>query len=89
MTVGDDMGRIWVYDVGEALAIPGQDEWSKFAHTLVDIKQNKIDQVIHWQRTCCSNYLSVSKILILSNSRQNAFKAAASSVFIRVATYEK
>ena len=21
-----------------------QDEWSKFAHTLVDIKQNKIDQ---------------------------------------------
>ncbi len=45
VTVGDDMGRIWVYDVGEALAIPGQDEWSKFAHTLVDIKQNKIDQV--------------------------------------------
>jgi hypothetical protein len=24
VTVGDDMGRIWVYDVGEALAIPGQ-----------------------------------------------------------------
>ena len=50
MTVGDDMGRIWVYDVGEALAIPGQDEWSKFAHTLVDIKQNKIDQVFHSQK---------------------------------------
>jgi hypothetical protein len=24
VTVGDDMGRIWVYDVGEALAIPSQ-----------------------------------------------------------------
>jgi hypothetical protein len=24
VTVGDDMGKIWVYDVGEALAIPSQ-----------------------------------------------------------------
>jgi hypothetical protein len=24
VTVGDDMGKIWVYDVGEALAVPGQ-----------------------------------------------------------------
>jgi len=24
ITVGDDMGKIWVYDVGEALAVPGQ-----------------------------------------------------------------
>ena len=62
MTVGDDMGRIWVYDVGEALAIPGQDEWSKFAHTLVDIKQNKIDQVFHSQ---CLFYQMCRLIIML------------------------
>jgi dynein intermediate chain len=44
VTVGDDMGKIWVYDVGEGLAVPNQDDWSKFAHTLADIKQNKIEQ---------------------------------------------
>ena len=33
-----------VYDVGESLAVPHNDDWSKFAHTLADIKQNKIEQ---------------------------------------------
>ena len=32
--VGDDLGKIWIYDVGEQLAIPQPDEWNKFAHTL-------------------------------------------------------
>jgi hypothetical protein len=31
---GDDLGKIWIYDVGEQLAIPQPDEWNKFAHTL-------------------------------------------------------
>jgi hypothetical protein len=34
-----------VYDVGESLAVPHSDDWNKFAHTLADIKQNKIEQV--------------------------------------------
>ena len=33
-----------VYDVGESLAVPSNDDWSKFALTLADIKQNKIEQ---------------------------------------------
>lgn len=33
-----------VYDVGESLAVPHNDDWNKFAHTLADIKQNKIEQ---------------------------------------------
>ena len=33
-----------VYDVGESLAVPNNDDWNKFAHTLADIKQNKIEQ---------------------------------------------
>ena len=38
---GDDAGKIWVYDVGEALACPDSAEWGKFSHTLHDIKANK------------------------------------------------
>ena len=34
VTAGDDSGKIWVYDVGEQLAMPTPDEWSKFAYTL-------------------------------------------------------
>ena len=34
VTAGDDSGKIWVYDVGEQLAMPQADEWSKFAYTL-------------------------------------------------------
>ena len=35
------IGKIWVYDVGESLALPGADEWGKFAHTLQDMRVNK------------------------------------------------
>ena len=34
VAAGDDQGKIWVYDVGEQLAVPQPDEWNKFAHTL-------------------------------------------------------
>ncbi|QQP33094.1 Cytoplasmic dynein 1 intermediate chain [Caligus rogercresseyi] len=44
VTVGDDSGKIWVYDVGEQLAHPGADEWNKFAHTLADIKNNASEE---------------------------------------------
>ncbi|XP_071744406.1 cytoplasmic dynein 1 intermediate chain-like isoform X2 [Lepeophtheirus salmonis] len=44
VTVGDDTGKIWVYDVGEQLAHPGPDEWNKFAHTLQDIKNNTSEE---------------------------------------------
>jgi dynein intermediate chain len=44
VTVGDDTGKIWVYDVGEQLALPGADEWSKFAYTLQDLKNNQTDE---------------------------------------------
>ena len=34
VAAGDDQGKVWVYDVGEQLAVPQPDEWNKFAHTL-------------------------------------------------------
>merc|ERR1711971_893378 len=39
-----DLGKIWVYDVGEQLAVPQPDEWNKFAHTLQELKNNKIEE---------------------------------------------
>ena len=34
LDLGDDLGKIWVYDVGEQLAVPQQDEYNKFVNTL-------------------------------------------------------
>ena len=36
-------GKIWVYDVGEQLALPQPDEWNKFAYALHDIKNNQTE----------------------------------------------
>ncbi|KAL1788993.1 cytoplasmic dynein 1 intermediate chain 1 isoform X5 [Sigmodon hispidus] len=42
VAVGDSEGRIWIYDVGE-FAIPHNDEWTRFARTLVEIRANRAD----------------------------------------------
>ncbi|XP_066582138.1 cytoplasmic dynein 1 intermediate chain isoform X2 [Prorops nasuta] len=44
VTVGDDSGRIWVYDVAEHLAHARHDEWNKFLYTQQDLKNNKADE---------------------------------------------
>ncbi|KAK2140507.1 hypothetical protein LSH36_1333g00017 [Paralvinella palmiformis] len=44
IAVGDDNGRVHVYDVGETLAQPKSDEWSRFVHTLQDLQTTKADQ---------------------------------------------
>ncbi|XP_059487680.1 cytoplasmic dynein 1 intermediate chain isoform X8 [Neocloeon triangulifer] len=46
VTVGDDHGKIWVYDVGEQLAMPRADEWSKFANTLQELKFNQVEEEV-------------------------------------------
>nr|KAG5695079.1 hypothetical protein BaRGS_032572 [Batillaria attramentaria] len=42
--VGDDMGRIYIYDVGEPIANPKADEWSKFVRTLQEMKQQAAER---------------------------------------------
>jgi len=44
VVTGDDMGKVWVFDVGEQLAMPRNDEWSKFAQTLQELKNNQGDE---------------------------------------------
>uniref|UniRef100_A0A6M2CPV1 Putative cytoplasmic dynein intermediate chain n=1 Tax=Rhipicephalus microplus TaxID=6941 RepID=A0A6M2CPV1_RHIMP len=44
VAVGDDAGKVWVYDVGEQLAVPKNDEWSRFVQSLQELKNNQADQ---------------------------------------------
>nr|SVE82998.1 EOG090X03UT [Daphnia magna] len=44
LTVGDDNGRIWLYEVGEQLAVPRADEWTRLVHTLQELHQNQLDE---------------------------------------------
>ncbi|KAF2363725.1 WD40 repeat [Trinorchestia longiramus] len=41
ITVGDDSGRVHIYDVGEHLYQPRQDDWSQLVHTLSELKNNR------------------------------------------------
>lgn len=43
VTVGDDAGRIYVYDVAEALAQPKLDEWTRLSATLNELGMSKSD----------------------------------------------
>ncbi|XP_076290173.1 cytoplasmic dynein 1 intermediate chain short wing isoform X37 [Lasioglossum baleicum] len=47
VTVGDDTGKIWVYDVPEHLAHPRIDEWNKFLYTQQELRNNKADEELH------------------------------------------
>uniref|UniRef100_UPI00358E7C35 cytoplasmic dynein 1 intermediate chain 2-like isoform X1 n=2 Tax=Myxine glutinosa TaxID=7769 RepID=UPI00358E7C35 len=43
LAVGDSEGHVWIYDVGEQLAVPRSDEWGCFARTLSEIRANRTD----------------------------------------------
>ncbi|XP_076827077.1 cytoplasmic dynein 1 intermediate chain 1 isoform X7 [Brachyhypopomus gauderio] len=40
VAAGDSEGRVWVYDVGEQLAVPHPDDWSRLARVLAEIRAN-------------------------------------------------
>lgn len=44
LAAGDDAGRVHVFDVGEQIAHPRNDEWSQFVRTLADLKSNEADE---------------------------------------------
>lgn len=43
LAVGDDDGHVYIYDVGEQLATPRQDEWNRFVNTLQELQANQIN----------------------------------------------
>ncbi|CAL1534804.1 unnamed protein product [Lymnaea stagnalis] len=44
ISVGDNNGRIHIYDVGEHIANPRTDEWSNFVHTQQELKQHAAER---------------------------------------------
>ncbi|XP_059355470.1 dynein, cytoplasmic 1, intermediate chain 2a-like [Carassius carassius] len=43
IAVGDSEGQIHIYDVGEQIAVPRGEEWTRFVRTLADIHENRDD----------------------------------------------
>ncbi|XP_037705118.1 cytoplasmic dynein 1 intermediate chain 2 isoform X4 [Choloepus didactylus] len=43
IAVGDSEGQIVIYDVGEQISVPRNDEWARFARTLAEINANRAD----------------------------------------------
>nr|NP_524670.2 Sperm-specific dynein intermediate chain 1, isoform A [Drosophila melanogaster]AAF45366.2 Sperm-specific dynein intermediate chain 1, isoform A [Drosophila melanogaster] len=45
LCIGDEAGKLYVYDVAENLAQPSRDEWSRFNTHLSEIKMNQGDEI--------------------------------------------
>ena len=43
LAVGDDQGKITLFDVNETYANPRPDDWSKFVRVLQDMKQSSVE----------------------------------------------
>lgn len=43
IAVGDSEGQIVIYDVGEQIAVPRNDEWARFGRTLAEINATRAD----------------------------------------------
>ncbi|XP_026112207.1 cytoplasmic dynein 1 intermediate chain 2 isoform X1 [Carassius auratus] len=43
VAVGDSEGQVHIYDVGEQISVPRQDEWTRFVQTLTEINENRED----------------------------------------------
>lgn len=44
ISVGDNAGRIHLYEVGEHIASPKSDDWSNFSHSLQEMKQHAAER---------------------------------------------
>ncbi|XP_066262979.1 cytoplasmic dynein 1 intermediate chain-like isoform X6 [Euwallacea similis] len=55
VTVGDNLGRIHVYDVAENFAHPRHDEWNKFLYTTQELWNNQVDEELEKLNFSVSN----------------------------------
>ncbi|KAL3280098.1 hypothetical protein HHI36_017604 [Cryptolaemus montrouzieri] len=68
VTVGDNQGRIWVYDVAESFAHPRHDEWNKFLYTTQELRNNQVDEELEKTNFSVSNTPLSSMSSIASTS---------------------
>ncbi|CAF1673940.1 unnamed protein product, partial [Didymodactylos carnosus] len=43
IVLGDDQGKLRIYDVSESLTNPKQDDWTKFTQTLQECKRSALE----------------------------------------------
>lgn len=55
VTVGDNLGRIHVYDVAENFAHPRHDEWNKFLYTTQELRNSQVDEELEKLNYSVSN----------------------------------
>lgn len=77
VTVGDDAGRIYVYDVAESLAQPKQDEWTRLSATLNELGMSKSDD---WEEMDKKNSAAASSASSSLPSQTNNILASAALV---------
>ncbi|VVC34810.1 Hypothetical protein CINCED_3A003490 [Cinara cedri] len=63
LSVGDEYGKISVFQVGEQMTQPRHDDWSKLSNTLQELKSNQTDEMDR-----CINYSSGSVSSVFSRS---------------------
>ncbi|KAK9871147.1 hypothetical protein WA026_011429 [Henosepilachna vigintioctopunctata] len=68
VTVGDNQGKIWVYDVAESFAHPRHDEWNKFLYTTQELRNNQVDEELEKSNFALSNTPLSSMSSIASTS---------------------
>jgi dynein intermediate chain len=75
LAVGDDQGKITLYDVNEVYANPRPDDWSKFVRVLQDLKQSSVEMdesintgAISSQNTPISSSLNSSSNIMIPQS---------------------
>ncbi|VDP43717.1 unnamed protein product [Schistosoma margrebowiei] len=44
IAIGDDDGRIHMFDLNETMAIPNADEWTMFSNTIDELRQLAVEQ---------------------------------------------
>jgi hypothetical protein len=78
IAVGDDQGKITLYDVNETYANPRPDDWTRFVRVLQDLKQSSVEMNESVIQTTTSNL--TSNTLVGSSTPSNSNLIVNSSI---------
>ncbi|XP_045470746.1 cytoplasmic dynein 1 intermediate chain isoform X5 [Harmonia axyridis] len=68
VTVGDNQGRIWVYEVSENFAHPRHDDWNKFLYTTQELRNNQVEEEIEKSQNLSITNTSLPNLSSITSS---------------------
>ncbi|XP_044761816.1 cytoplasmic dynein 1 intermediate chain isoform X20 [Coccinella septempunctata] len=68
VTVGDNQGRIWVYEVAETFAHPRHDDWNKFLYTTQELRNNQVEEEIEKSQNLSVTNTSLPNLSSITSS---------------------